>query len=766
MAGPESELPESTGGKSIRDTFAVGGMSCASCVGRVERVLAGVPGVVSASVNLATKSASVDFLPGIADPAAFRAAVAAAGYEVPVPVPEEDPLELQDRLQRQEEGALVTRLRVGVVLTLPLILISHWEMVAGHGAMPLSPFRIDLLQLLLATPIQFWVGARFYRGAWAAARHFTTDMNTLVALATSVAWLHSVVVTFLPVEVAPDMAESHVYFDTSATIIVLILLGRWFEARAKGNTSDAVRKLVGLAPKTARVIRAGAEADVPLESVHVGDTLVVRPGEKVPVDGIVTGGGGSVDESMLTGEPLPVEKGPGAVVTGGTINLNGRLVMAATAVGRDTVLARIAAMVQAAQGSKPPIGRLADRIASWFVPAVLGIAATTFAAWYFLGPEPRLTWAMLNTIAVLIIACPCALGLATPTSIMVATGKGAELGILVRDGAALETAHRVDTVVLDKTGTVTEGRPELTGIHYAPAGMHHGVKGEMKLLRYAASAESGSSHPLASAIVRGAADRGLEIDPPTAFESVAGRGIRAMVRGHEVLAGTADWLEREGADPSGLLSDATELAEGGATPVFVAIDGRATGVLAIADAIKPGAPAAIRALKEMGLDVVMLTGDNRRTARAIARRAGIDTVRAELLPEQKADEIRSLQSGGRVVAMVGDGINDAPALAQADVGMAIGTGTDIAIESGDIVLMGGDLAGVAVAMRLSRATIRNIRQNLFWAFAYNVLLIPVAAGALYPFSGIRLNPVMAAAAMGLSSVTVVTNALRLRRFRP
>ncbi len=740
-------------------------MSCASCVGRVERALSAVPGVLSASVNLATKSASVDYEAGMADPAAVRAAVEAAGYEVPVPVPREDPLATQDRLQREEEDSLKTRLKIGAGLAVPLVLFSHWEMVVGHGAMPLSPFASDLLQLLLATPIQFWVGARFYKGAWAAARHYTTDMNTLVALATSVAWLHSVMVTFLPAEVAPDMAESHVYFDTSATIIVLVLLGRWFEARAKGRTSEAVRKLVGLTPRTARVIRSGGESDVPIESVLVGESMVVRPGEKIPVDGIVTEGGGAVDESMLTGEPLPAEKKAGDVVTGGTLNLNGRLVMTATAVGRDTVLARIAAMVQAAQGSKPPIGRLADRIASWFVPAVLAIAAATFIAWYFLGPEPRLTWAMLNTIAVLIIACPCALGLATPTSIMVATGRGAGLGILVRDGAALETAHRVDTVVLDKTGTVTEGRPGLAGIRYAASGMHQGAKGEAKLLRYAACAESGSAHPLASAIIRGAVERGLEIEAPTAFESVAGRGIRATVRGHEVLAGTADWLEREGADPTGLLADATELADDGATPVFVAIDGRAAGVLAIADSIKPGAPAAIGALKEMGLDVVMLTGDNRRTARAIARRAGIDTVRAELLPEQKADEIRSLQAKGKVVAMVGDGINDAPALAQADIGMAIGTGTDIAIESGDIVLMGGELAGVASAMRLSRATIRNIRQNLFWAFAYNVLLIPVAAGVLYPWFGIRLNPVMAAAAMGLSSVTVVSNAMRLHRFR-
>jgi Cu+-exporting ATPase len=720
---------------------------------------------VSASVNLAAQSASVEYRAGEGDPAAFRAAVESAGYRVPAPVPDEDPLALQARMQEEEESSLRSRLRVGVLLGVPLLLYSHWEMFAGHGRTPLSPFAGDLLQMALATPIQFWVGSRFYRGAWGAARHRTTDMNTLVALATTVAWLHSVAVTFLPGSLSAGLSESHVYFDTSATIIVLVLLGRWFEARAKGRTSDAVRKLVGLAPKTARLLREGVERDVPLEEVRVGDALVVRPGEKVPVDGVVTEGGGSVDESMLTGEPMPAGKGTGDKVTGGTIDLDGRLVMRATAVGRDTVLARIASMVQVAQGSKPPIGRLADRIASWFVPAVLAAAALTFAGWYFLGPEPRWTWAMLNTIAVLIIACPCALGLATPTSIMVATGKGAELGILVRDGAGLETAHRVDTVVLDKTGTVTAGKPGLSAVRCAPSGAAEGGKGEERLLRYAASAERGSAHPLADAVVRGAEARGIALETPVAFASASGRGIRATVRGREVLVGNAAWLEEGGADPYGLLADAADLAESGATPVFVAIDGRGAGVLGVSDAVKPGAPKAIEALKAMGLEVVLLTGDNRRTARAVAREAGIDNVRAELLPEAKAAEVRALQAAGKVVAMVGDGINDAPALAQADVGMAIGTGTDIAIESGDIVLMGGELSGVATAIRLSHATIRNIRQNLFWAFAYNVLLIPVAAGALYPFFGILLNPVMAAAAMGLSSVTVVSNALRLRRFR-
>jgi Cu+-exporting ATPase len=493
---------------------------------------------------------------------------------------------------------------------------------------------------------------------------------------------------------------------------------------------------------------------------------VVRPGEKIPVDGTITEGASAVDESMLTGEPIPVEKGPGSAVTGGTMNLNGRLVFTAVHVGKDTVLARIVRMVQEAQGSKPPIGRLADVIASRFVPAVMGIAAVTFLAWWAFGPEPRLTYAMISTISVLIIACPCALGLATPTSIMVATGKGAELGILVRSGAALETAHKIKTVILDKTGTVTRGRPDLSGIRPAPNGEFQGPEGERELLRLAAIAETGSEHPLGEAVVRGAKGRGIALEPPGKFFSAAGHGIRGIASGRLVHVGNLKWLEEEGIDPSMLLSDAQEISEAGDTPVFISVDGVAAGVASVTDEVKESAPGAVRALRKMGIEVVMLTGDNPRTAKAVAARAGIDRVRAEVLPGQKADEVRRIQAEGKIVAMVGDGINDAPALAQADVGMAIGTGTDIAVEAGDIVLMSGDLGGVAAAVSLSRAALRNIRQNLFWAFAYNVVLIPVAAGALYPFYGVLLNPILAAAAMGLSSVTVVSNALRLRSFRP
>jgi len=754
-----------TGEDRARETLPVAGMTCASCVGRVERALRKVPGVVVASVNLAAQTASVEYLPGVASMDTLRAAVEGAGYTVPEESPGEDAVARQGRTQREEERALLTRLRVGVVLGVPLLLISHWETFSGHGALPVSPFLLACVQFLLATPIQFYVGARFYRGAWVVARHGSTDMNTLVALGTSVAYLYSGIAAFLPSLVTAEGLVVHLYFETSAAIIVLVLLGRYFESRARGRTSEAVKKLIGLVPKTARVVRGGAEVDVPLEAVVVGERVVVRPGEKVPVDGTVAEGRSAVDESMLTGEPIPAEKVPGSAVTGGTMCLDGRLLFTATRVGKDTVLARIVAIVREAQGSKPPIGRLADVIASYFVPAVMAAALLTFLAWFLLGPEPRWTYAMVCMISVLIIACPCAMGLATPTSIMVATGKGAELGILVRDGAALETAQKVDTIVLDKTGTVTKGRPDLGEVRLAPESAFRGEEGVRELLRLAACAESGSGHPLADAVVRGAKDRGIEIAAPETFVSVPGQGIRASVSGRAVLVGNLAWLEGEGIEPASLGRDVREIADAGGSPICAAVEGKAAGVLSVADEVKSGAAEAIRRLRGMGLDVVMLTGDNRRTAEAVAEKVGISRVIAEVLPDRKAYEIRALQAEGKVVAMAGDGINDAPALAQADVGIAMGTGADIAVEAGDLVLMGGELRGVADAISLSRATLRNIRQNLFWAFAYNVLLIPVAAGVLYPWFRLLLNPVYAAAAMGLSSVTVVTNALRLRRFR-
>ena len=754
-----------TGEDRARWTLPVAGMTCASCVGRVERALRKVPGVVAASVNLAAQTASVESLPGVASMENLRAAVEGAGYTVPEASPGEDPVARQERTQREEERALLTRLRVGAVLGVPLLLISHWELFAGHGGLPVSPFLLAFVQFLLATPIQFYVGARFYRGAWVVARHGSTDMNTLVALGTSVAYVYSGIAAFLPSLVTAEGLVVHLYFETSAAIIVLVLLGRYFESRARGRTSDAVKKLIGLAPKTARVVRGGGEVDVPLASVVVGERVVVRPGEMMPVDGTVMEGRSAVDESMLTGEPIPVEKVPGSAVTGGTMSLDGRLLFIATRVGMDTVLSRIVAIVREAQGSKPPIGRLADVIASYFVPAVMAAALLTFLSWFLLGPEPRGTYAMVAMISVLIIACPCAMGLATPTSIMVATGKGAELGILVRDGAALETAQKVDTIVLDKTGTVTKGRPELGEVRLSPGGVFRGDEGVRELLSLAASAESGSGHPLADAVVRGAKGKGIDVAAPETFVSVPGQGIRASVSGRAVLVGNLAWLEGEGIDPTTLRRDVLEIADTGGSPICIGVDGKAGGVLSVADEVKPGAAEAIRRLRGMGLDVVMLTGDNRRTAEAVAEKVGISRVIAEVLPDRKAHEIRALQAEGKVVAMAGDGINDAPALAQADVGIAMGTGADIAVESGDLVLMGGELRGVADAISLSRATLRNIRQNLFWAFAYNVVLIPVAAGVLYPSFRLLLNPVYAAAAMGLSSVTVVANALRLRRFR-
>jgi len=764
MANPE-KTRMATLVTAIRDTgyevpvqkteFPVEGMTCASCVARVGKALLSVSGVLSASVNLATRTGTVEFLPGVADMGALRVAIERVGYTIPEIRPEEDPVARQERRQREEERALLNRLRVGVLLGVPLFFLAQWEMVAGA-----------FVQLALVSPIQFYVGSRFYRGAWTTAKHGTTDMNTLVALGTTVAYAYSVVATFFPGLFAVEGAAPHVYYDTSAAIIVLVLLGRYFETRAKGKTSEAVQKLVGLQSKTARVIRDSGEVDIPLEEVATGDRVVVRPGEKVPVDGTVEEGESSVDESMMTGEPIPKDKERGDAVTGGTMNVNGRLVILATHVGKDTALARIVRMVQEAQGSKPPIGRLADVIASYFVPSVMGVAAVTFAAWWVFGPQPRLTYAMLSAISVLIIACPCALGLATPTSIMVGTGKGAELGILIRSGAALETAHKVDTVILDKTGTVTRGRPVLSGVRTAADGPYRGAEGEREMLALAASAESGSEHPLGDAVVRGAKGKGLSLSSPGEFHSRPGHGVRAMVAGHRVHVGSSRWLEEEGIDVSTLLSDAKEFSESGIIVIFVGVDGKGSGVVAVADEIKEGAPEAIGVLRGMGLDVVMLTGDNPKTAEAVAAQAGIKRVRAEVLPDQKAQEVRRIQSGGNIVAMVGDGINDAPALAQADVGMAIGTGTDIAIESGDIVLMSGDLNGVATAIALSRATLRNIRQNLFWAFAYNVVLIPVAAGVLFPHFRVLLSPILAAAAMGLSSVTVVSNALRLRRFRP
>jgi len=743
-------------------TFPVHGMSCASCVEKVEKALGRLEGVVEATVNFATERATVRYIPGAVSIEDFRRVVGEAGYEV-LEVEAAGGEDVVDREKAAREAAyarLKQKFVTGLVLVIPVFLLAYWRPLGLSRLYDLSREADFYLQLLFETPIQFWVGWQFYVGAWKAARHGSTDMNTLIAVGTSAAYLYSVLVVFFPWLFAAQGLAGEVYFDTAGAIIVLILLGRLLEARARGQTSEAIKKLIGLQAKTARVVRDGKEVDIPVEEVAIGDSVIVRPGEKIPVDGIVREGHSSVDESMITGESIPVEKNPGDGVIGATINKTGSFRLEATKVGKDTMLAQIVKMVEEAQGSKPPIARLADVIAGYFVPAVIGIAVLTFFVWYFFGPAPALTYAVLNFVAVLIIACPCALGLATPTSIMVGTGRGAENGVLIRGGEALETAHKLTTVVMDKTGTLTRGEPSVTDI------VAFGSQNESEILRYCASAEKGSEHPLGEAIVNKAREENITLAEAEDFHAVAGHGIEATIDGKTVVMGNEKLMGERGIRLNGLDRAAAELSGQGKTPMFVAIDQKAAGIVAVADTLKESSKETVEALHRMGIEVVMMTGDNRRTAEAIAREIGVDRVLAEVLPEEKAKEVKKLQAEGKKVGMVGDGINDAPALVQADVGIAIGTGTDVAMESSDITLISGDLRGVVTAIALSKATIRNIKQNLFWAFAYNTTLIPVAAGILFPFFGVLLNPIFAAAAMGLSSVTVVTNALRLRRFKP
>ena len=737
---------------SRKADLGVTGMSCASCVGRVEKALKKVPGILDVSVNLATEKATVEYLADAAEPRDFERAVEGAGYGMTQDdegsgESGETPAEVEYRKLRRD--FLLAAILTALVLagSLPMMFGAMW---------PVPVPAVNVALLALATPVQFWAGWRFYRGAWGALRHGQANMNTLVAVGTSAAYLYSAVAAF-----APGLfgGRADVYFDTSALIITLILLGRLLEARAKGRTGEALKKLAGLRASTARVVRDGDEVDISVDEVEIGDIVVVRPGEKVPVDGVVVGGESAVDEAMISGEPMPVAKRAGDEVIGATVNGTGSFRFRATKVGRDTALARIMQMVEEAQGSKAPIQRLADRISGVFVPAVMVLATLTFLVWLVFGPELAFTTALLNFVAVLIIACPCAMGLATPTSIMVGTGKGAERGILVKGGEVLENAHRLTTVILDKTGTLTMGEPRLTDV----ITMNGHNEGE--LLRLAASAEKPSEHPLGEAVVAEAQKRGLALTEPEDFDAPTGRGVRAAVEGRNILVGSRRLMEEAGTSADGFEDRFEELAMSGASPVLVAVDGELAGLLAVADVAREEAADAVARLREMGLGVAMITGDNHRAADAVAHSLGIERVLAEVLPEEKAGEVKKLQSKGETVAMVGDGINDAPALALADVGVAIGTGTDVAIEAADLTLVSGDVRGVARAIKLSRATIRNIRQNLFWAFAYNIVLIPVAAGALYPFFGEAgfLNPVLAAAAMALSSVTVVTNALRLRR---
>ncbi len=760
-----------------RTSLNIVGMTCAACVASVEKALSGVLGVKSASVNLATERATVAYVPGMASMQELRDAVSAAGYRLEGSTEGMDEPREMDRLSRVKEiRGLRDRFAVAASLAAILFLGSFdgFPWVSTLMDRAYYPFIL----WALATPVQFWAGKMFYVSGIGALRHRTANMHTLIALGTSVAYGYSVAIAFI-LAVSPETLsvrgiEGSVYFDTGAIIIALILLGRFLEARAKGQTSEAIRRLIGLRPATARVIRDLREVDLPVDEVVPGDLILVRPGERVPVDGEVVQGRSSVDESMLTGESMPVEKDRGSAVFGATINRTGAFRYSATRVGRDTLLAQIIRLVEEAQGSRAPIQRMADVVSAYFVPAVLGISVLAFLFWLLVGPDPSLTYALLVMVAVLIIACPCALGLATPTAIMVGTGKGAEKGVLIRSAEALERAHAVDTVVLDKTGTLTVGRPTVTDLITLTGG-------EERLMRLAASVEHASEHPLAEAIVAYAREGGTETEEVEDFEAIPGQGVRATLHGEPVVLGNRELIREMGLHLDGLEARVAVLADQGKTTVFIASGGEVLGAIAVADTLKPEAAEVVARMQQMGLEVVMLTGDNRSAATAVAAQLGIDRVVSQVLPQDKAEVIGGLQQEGRVVAMVGDGINDAPSLARADIGVAMGTGTDVAMESSDITLMRGDLNGLLIAFRLSRGTIRTIKQNLFWAFFYNALLIPVAAGVLYPLfshlggvpSGLHfffgdlglLNPVLAALAMAFSSVTVVTNSLRLRRLK-
>ena len=747
--GPREAPPASAAPQKgdARADLVITGMTCAACVSRVEKAARRVPGVADAAVNLLASRGMFTYDAALTSPPVIAAAIQKIGFEAAPLTPDAPKAD-----HAQAARALARRFWTAALLTLPVVLGA----MGRETALPLPAWLVSTwTQLLLSTPVLFWAGGPFFRGAWLSLRQRGSDMNTLIALGTGTAYGYSLAATTLPRLFAPP---HHVYYETADVILTLLLLGRMLEARAKGRTGAAIETLLGLQPTTARVVEGDLEKDIPIEQVRVGNCVRVRPGERVPVDGRIVEGASAIDESMITGESLPVEKGLGATVVGATVNTRGSFIFEVTRVGAETALARIAVLVRQAQSSRAPIQRLADRITAFFVPAVLMIATATFALWFSVGHAPGL--ALSCFIAVLIIACPCALGLATPTSLMVGVGKGAEYGILIKDAEALERAGTVRTVILDKTGTLTTGKPVLTDI--VPA---NGMAPQ-EVLRLTAAAERGSEHPLASAILAGALAQGVGGADVSHFDSLAGAGIAATVDGHAVLAGNAGLLAAHGIPSETLTSRALELSEAGRTPMYVAVDGHAAGLVAVADTLKPTSRAAVASLKSLGLTVVMLTGDNARTARAVADEAGVDEVRAEVRPEDKAAEVRRLQQMGGV-AMVGDGINDAPALAQADVGIALGTGADAAIEAADITLLGGDLQGVATAIALSRATLGNVRQNLLFAFGYNTLGIPLAAGLLYAVTGHGLlSPMLASAAMALSSVSVVTNALRLRGFRP
>lgn len=742
------------------ESLGILGMTCAACASRIEKTLMALEGVEGASVNLATERANVQYYPNITSHGDIEAAIRQAGYEVAsVPDVSPDAIDNQDNIRGQEHRKLRRRLMFAALLTAPILFLDMIPMMIPplhqwlSGIM--SPNTVHYLLFLFASAVQFGPGLPFYRSGWAALRHASPDMNSLVMIGTSAAYGYSVVATFLPF-LLPE-GTVHVYYEAAATIILLILVGKYFEAIAKGRTSEAIKKLLRLQAKTASVVRAAKEIELPIDQVLVGDEIRVRPGERIPIDGTLMSGESYVDESMVSGEPGPVYKAMGSEVIGGTINQKGSFTFKTTRIGGDTLLAQIIRMVENAQTSKPKIQALADKIVAVFVPIVLIIAAVTFAVWFFAGPEPSLPFALVAAVSVLIIACPCAMGLATPTSIMVGTGKAAGLGVLFRKGAALQTLHESHVVALDKTGTLTQGKPQLTDLFLA------GGADEDTVVKLVASLEQGSEHPIAQAFLEEAIRQKISLGEAIDFEAVLGFGITGTVGNTSVQVGSNRYMERLGIDASGFTEEATALMNEGKTPIYAAFEGTLVAVMAVSDPIKPDTLAFIQALHDMGMQIVMITGDNRRTAEAIAQKLGIDDVIAEVLPDEKAEAIRTLQRNGNKVVFVGDGINDAPALANADVGIAIGTGTDIAIESADVVLMSGKLSGIPNAFAVSKATLRNIKQNLFWAFAYNVVLIPVAAGVLYPFFGVLLSPILAAGAMGISSVFVLLNALRLRQ---
>jgi len=735
-----------------KKTFTIKGMHCASCVALLEDSLSKVNGVKKATVNLITEKAVVTYDSQKVTDQHLAGAVSNVGYKALIGGEERH--QIDEKAEKQKE---LFDLKIKVAVSLFLGGLILWG--SFPGLMNTSPSFLQnfIVQLLLATPVQFWAGWSFYRATILALKHRTANMDTLVVIGTTVAYGYSAFIALFPGAIASIGIEAAPYFDVATIIIGLILLGRYFEAKAKAGTSEAIKKLIGMQAKTARVIKDGKEQDIAIDQVQIGDIIRVRPGEKIPVDGVIVDGESSIDESMVTGESIPVDKFKGAVVIGATMNKAGTFTFKATKVGRETMLAQIIKLVQEAQGSKAPIQRLADLVSSYFVPAVLMLAIATFVTWYIFGPSPAVTFALLNMIAVLIIACPCAMGLATPTAIMVGTGKGAEHGILIKDAESLETAHKVNTIIFDKTGTLTKGQPEVTDIILV------NLTSKDELLALAGSIEKGSEHSLAEAIVKAAQTKNLVLSKSEKFQAIPGHGVKAIINGKKVVFGNRRLMDKEDIAIDSANEEIKKMENNGKTVMMLAVEEKLAGFIAVADVIKESAKEGILALRNLGITVVMITGDNQRTATAIGRSLGIEKILAEVLPDQKEAEVRKIQAGGNVVAMVGDGINDAPALAAADVGIAMGSGTDVAIEAADITLINKDLKSVAAAIVLSKKTMRTIKQNLFWAFGYNIILIPVAMGVLYPFFHILLNPIFASAAMATSSISVVANSLLLKR---